>query len=84
MQTAADKLALDFKTVKFSPPKIPVIHNVDVAMHQAPTDIQKALLAQIYQPVQWVKTIEYLAQNQIDKIIETPIAALTLYHLEEE
>jgi [acyl-carrier-protein] S-malonyltransferase len=70
MQSAANKLALDFKTVNFSTPKIAVIHNVDVAMHSISTEIQNALLAQIYQPVQWVKTIEYLAQNQIDKIIE--------------
>lgn len=70
MQPVAEKLALDFKTVHFSTPKIPVIHNVDVLMHQEASEIQQALLAQIYQPVQWVKTIEYFASQQINQIIE--------------
>lgn len=70
MKPASDKLAQDFKTIRFASPKIPVIHNVDVAMHTEPSEIQKALLAQIYQPVQWVKTIEYFAQQQVNKIVE--------------
>lgn len=70
MQSAADKLALDFKTIQFSEPKIPVIHNVDVSTHKVPLDIQGALLAQIYQPVQWVKTIQYLATKNINKVVE--------------
>jgi [acyl-carrier-protein] S-malonyltransferase len=70
MQSAADKLALDFKTIQFSEPKIPVIHNVDVASHKTPADIQGALLAQIYQPVQWVKTIQYFSSMSVNKIIE--------------
>ncbi len=70
MRSAADKLALDFKTIKFAEPKIPVIHNVDIKIHAGAVDIQGALLAQIYQPVQWVKTIQYLAAQNINKVVE--------------
>lgn len=71
MQSAANKLALDFKTMTFSAPNIPIIHNVDVAMHHSPLAIQGALLAQIYKPVQWVQTIQYLAEQKMHKIIES-------------
>lgn len=71
MQSAANKLALDFKTIRFAEPKIPVVHNVNVTCHAVPADIQSALLAQIYQPVQWVKTIQYLSTQKISKIIES-------------
>lgn len=70
MKSAADKLALDFKTMTFSTPKIPVIHNVDIKAHTQPADIQKALLEQIYQPVQWVKTIQYFGEQHITKVVE--------------
>lgn len=70
MKSAADKLALDLKTIAFSTPNIPVIHNVDVQAHTQPLDIQKVLLEQIYQPVQWVKTIQYFGTQQISKVIE--------------
>ncbi len=70
MKSAADKLALDFKNITFSAPNLPVIHNVDVQAHNQPLDIQKVLLEQIYQPVQWVKTIQYFSTQQISKVVE--------------
>jgi len=70
MKDAADKLAEQFKQVTFNQPSIPVVNNVDVAIENDVEAIKDALIRQLYSPVRWTETIEYLAAQGIDKAIE--------------
>lgn len=70
MRPAADKLADDLAQIKFSAPTIPVVNNVDVAVVSDPVAIKEALVRQLYCPVQWTKTVEFLAANDVEEIVE--------------
>lgn len=71
MQPAADKFADFLAAVNWQKPLIPVIHNYDVKTHNSASSICEALQRQLYSPVRWVETIEYLVQQGIDEIIES-------------
>ena len=58
MQPAADKLAEYLKSVTVNAPKIPVIHNADVASYSDSAKIKDALVRQLYSPVRWVETVQ--------------------------
>jgi len=51
---------------------IPVIHNVDVLSHQNnPAEIKQALVKQLADPVQWVKSIASMVKNYgVSRVIE--------------
>ncbi len=70
MKDAAEKLAVAFDDVTFNTPTIAVINNVDVAIENDATAIKQALVKQLYSPVRWTETIEKLADNGIDTILE--------------
>lgn len=70
MKPAAEHLAETLKTIHVSAPQIPVVNNVDVVVEHDPIAIKKALVKQLYSPVRWVETIQYLAQQKIDEFIE--------------
>ncbi len=70
MQPAADQLAADFEKVSIHKAQIPVINNVDVAIEQDGGAIARALLRQLTHPVRWVETIEKMAAQGIDRIVE--------------
>ncbi len=57
MQPAAEALQPALAAVKIQPPRIPVLHNVDVAAHETPEAIRTALIEQLYRPVRWVETV---------------------------
>ena len=58
MKPAAEKLAEYLKSVTISTPKIPVIHNADVASYNDAAKIKDALVRQLYSPVRWVETVQ--------------------------
>lgn len=70
MKGAAEKLAEEFNHITFNEPNIPVVNNVDVATEHSAQAIKLALIKQLYSPVRWTETIEYLAQQGIDFTIE--------------
>jgi [acyl-carrier-protein] S-malonyltransferase len=70
MQEAAQRLAVSLGKVAIHTPKIPVLNNVAVVCNTHPDDIRQALVQQLAKPVQWVKTIEYFAQDKIALLIE--------------
>ncbi|NVK55402.1 MAG: ACP S-malonyltransferase [Alteromonadaceae bacterium] len=70
MRPAADHLEDKLNTIDVKSPQIKVINNVDVAVEDQPDTIRNALVRQLYCPVQWTKTIEFLAAQGIDSIIE--------------
>lgn len=70
MQPAADKLAQELEKIEFNQAVIPVVNNVDVAVETSADNIKKALVRQLYSPVRWTETIQALAAQDVEKIIE--------------
>jgi len=70
MKPAAEQLAEVLAGISFNAPTIPVLNNVDVMAANAEADIRDALKRQLFSPVRWVETVEKMAADGIDKVIE--------------
>jgi [acyl-carrier-protein] S-malonyltransferase len=70
MRPAAEKMAYRLEQVTISPPKIPILHNVDVTVKTEAVAIRQALSAQIDHPIQWIKTVETLVAQGVTHIFE--------------
>ena len=70
MQPAADQLAEDLAGVTFSPPKIPIVHNVTVATESDPDAIRALMIQQITAPVPWVATVQKLKEMGVESLVE--------------
>ncbi|UVK76902.1 MAG: [acyl-carrier-protein] S-malonyltransferase [Sodalis sp. Fle] len=70
MKPAAEKLAKTLESITFCVPRIPVVNNVDVRATQDPTSIRLALVRQLYNPVRWTETVEYLAAQDVKLLLE--------------
>jgi [acyl-carrier-protein] S-malonyltransferase len=70
MVPAAEKLAEIMATIKFAPPKIPVLHNIDAQMREEPAAIIDALRHQLHNPVRWVDTVQLMAKQGTELILE--------------
>ncbi|RLR17779.1 [acyl-carrier-protein] S-malonyltransferase [Sodalis-like symbiont of Bactericera trigonica] len=70
MKPAAEKLAQALEAVTFAAPQIPVINNVEVRAEQHPTAIRQALVRQLYSPVRWTESVEYLASRGVEVLLE--------------
>lgn len=60
MQSAAEKLSQVLAGLVIGPGEIPVIHNVDVKVHNGSDGIRAALVRQLSQPVHWAASIQAL------------------------
>lgn len=70
MKSAADKLADALNKITFNAPQINIINNVDVKIETAPEAIRDALVRQLYNPVRWVETIHFMAEQGVTELIE--------------
>lgn len=70
MQPAADALAQDLAGLNFHTPVISVVNNVDVAVGIDGAVIKDALVRQLFSPVRWTESIEFLAAQGITEVIE--------------
>lgn len=70
MLPAAEKFLTDLNSVTWSKPLVPVIHNYDVASYTDSKSIIIALQKQLYSPVHWIETIEYMVSHGVTEIIE--------------
>lgn len=70
MKSAAEKLKNYLEQIQIHSPKIPVIQNANVAIYTKPEDIKNALVQQLYSPVRWVETVEYMAKEGVQFVIE--------------
>ncbi len=70
MRPAADQLDDALASITINTPAINVINNVDVNIETDPQSIRSALVRQLYCPVQWTRTVEYLASAGIERVIE--------------
>ncbi|WP_058913980.1 ACP S-malonyltransferase [Entomohabitans teleogrylli] len=70
MKPAAEKLAVELNNITFSAPQIPVVNNVDVQCETTPEAIRDALVRQLYSPVQWTKSVEFMASQGVTHLYE--------------
>ena len=70
MRPAAEKLAARLAALPISKPRIPVIHNVDVASHAGADEIRAALKSQLYSPVRWVESVQRLGKSGATTLVE--------------
>ncbi|PSU71449.1 [acyl-carrier-protein] S-malonyltransferase [Photobacterium phosphoreum] len=70
MKPAADKLAIALEGLAFNTPTIPVINNADVATEIDPVAIKLALVKQLYNPVRWTETVERMASEGVEELLE--------------
>lgn len=70
LKPAAAVLAQALAAVEVRLPEVPVIHNVDVQMHQTAAEIRQALVDQAWHPVRWVQTIEAMAAQGVTHVVE--------------
>jgi [acyl-carrier-protein] S-malonyltransferase len=70
MQPAAGELEAALRSIALHPPRIPVIQNADVRAHEDPAAIVDALVRQLWQPVQWTRTIGYMLDRGINRYLE--------------
>ena len=70
MKPAAEQLAGRLAGIRLQAAAIPVIHNVDVAAHAGADAIREVLKAQLYSPVRWVETIQFMTRHGVTKLVE--------------
>lgn len=70
MKPAADALSETLAAMEFNAPSVPVIHNASVQSFSDAAAIKQALVEQLYRPVQWVKTVEAMKANGVEKLFE--------------
>ena len=70
MKPAAEKLRDYLDTVTVTPPQIDVIQNVDVKAYTTDSEIKDALYRQLFNPVRWVETIQYMKDHATTAFIE--------------
>ncbi len=70
MKPAADKLAVALEAIEFNTPSIPVINNADVQAESDPAAIKLALVKQLYGPVRWTESVERMANEGIEQLLE--------------
>ncbi len=70
MKPAATQLAEYLKNLQVNTPKIPVLHNADVAAYSEPQKIKDALVRQLYSPVRWVETMQTMHKMSVIQVAE--------------
>jgi [acyl-carrier-protein] S-malonyltransferase len=70
LRPAAERLAARLAEVNLTAPSIPVVHNVDVATHDAPEAIRAALARQAASPVRWTETVQWFAAHGVTHVVE--------------
>lgn len=70
MQPADQRLAEALAGVSIRSPRIPVISNVDAAVHSDPEEIRGLLVRQVISPVRWEDSIRWLLGQGITEFME--------------
>ncbi len=70
MKPAAQELRQRLATVEIRLPRIPVVHNVNVAPGEDAEDMRELLERQLYNPVRWVETVQSMRAQSVQTIVE--------------
>ena len=70
MKPAAELLRARLAGVALRAPQVPVVQNADVQAFTDPERIRQALVEQLYRPVRWIETVQFLAANGVTRVVE--------------
>jgi [acyl-carrier-protein] S-malonyltransferase len=70
MKEAAKRLAAELQKVTFNAPSVPVIVNVTAAPVTDPEEIRQLLVEQVFSPVLWQDSVEWLIAAGVDTFVE--------------
>lgn len=70
MRPAAAMLADALENIDFHQAVIPVVQNVTARAEANSTAIRQALVSQLYSPVKWSASVEYLVSQDVIRVIE--------------
>ena len=70
MKPAADQLSVSLESITLKEAGVSVLNNVDVKNEIEADAIRNALVRQLYSPVRWTETVEKMAQNGVDVLVE--------------
>jgi [acyl-carrier-protein] S-malonyltransferase len=70
MKPADVRLAEALAGVAISRPEIPVVSNVDAAVHQDPDEIRELLVRQVVSPVRWEDSMRLMLSEGADEFYE--------------
>ena len=70
MRPAAEKLADELNRIQLNKPRVPVVQNVHAAPETEVAKLRENLVAQLYRPVRWIESIEFMANQGVDTYIE--------------
>lgn len=70
MKEAAERLAAELQKVTFNTPAVPVIVNVTASPVTDPEEIRELLVAQVFSPVLWQDSVEWLIAAGVDTFVE--------------
>ncbi|MFT3664772.1 ACP S-malonyltransferase [Piscinibacter sp.] len=70
MKPAAERLEERLAAVELRAPQIPLINNIDVAVHDAPEAIREALYRQAFGPVRWVEVVQAMHSRGVTHVVE--------------
>ncbi len=70
MRPAAEKFAEDVKAVNLAMPSITLVQNVSASAVTDLSSLEQDLLAQLYSPVRWVESMQFLAAKGVTAIVE--------------
>lgn len=70
MRAAAERLGLAIQAMQWQMPDRTIIHNVDAQSKNTVVEIQQALMAQLYLPVQWTQCTQALAAQGVLHAVE--------------
>ncbi|MPW43706.1 ACP S-malonyltransferase [Acinetobacter guerrae] len=70
MKPAAEQFAAALEQTAIELPHIPVIQNVNAAIATDVAQLRQALTAQLYQSVQWTRTMQYLQDHGVQYVVE--------------
>jgi len=70
MKPAAERLRERLAAIDLKAPVVPVVQNADVASFSDPARIRQALVEQLYRPVRWIETVQYLAAGGVTVAVE--------------
>ena len=70
MKPAAEKLRAKLAETALTTPRIPVLHNIDVAVETDAERIRDALYRQAFGPVRWVECVQALKARGLATVVE--------------
>lgn len=70
MKPAADQLANILENIEFKVPQVAVINNVNVCAESSVEKIKTALIEQLYNPVRWTESVEFMAKEGVTTLVE--------------